>query len=150
MYEGVHNQHHAKTYYGTANDPEYLPLALMKPWTLPLFLIAAALAPIGVLIRFGILAPLSLLSPSLARNGGCEIFRAFRSIRSFRRKWPDGDFRRDWIVQETAASIWAIALIAMAVDRHHSAARFRNLPRHRLGRHVPQPGADPGRASVGE
>ena len=22
MYEGVHNQHHAKTYYGTANDPE--------------------------------------------------------------------------------------------------------------------------------
>ena len=47
MYEGVHNQHHAKTYYGTANDPEYLPLALMKPWTLPLFLVAAALAPIG-------------------------------------------------------------------------------------------------------
>src|SRR4051812_33286018 len=39
MYEGVHNQHHAKRYYGTANDPEYLPLALMKPWTLPVFLI---------------------------------------------------------------------------------------------------------------
>ena len=35
MYEGVHNQHHAKTYYGTIDDPEYLPLALMKPWTLP-------------------------------------------------------------------------------------------------------------------
>lgn len=35
MYEGVHNQHHAKTYYGTVNDPEYLPLALMHPWTLP-------------------------------------------------------------------------------------------------------------------
>ena len=45
MYEGVHNQHHAKRYYGTVNDPEYLPLALMKPWTLPVFLIAAALAP---------------------------------------------------------------------------------------------------------
>ena len=26
MYEGVHNQHHAKRYYGTAMDPEYLPL----------------------------------------------------------------------------------------------------------------------------
>ena len=34
MYEGVHNQHHAKTYYGTVDDPEYLPLALMRPWTL--------------------------------------------------------------------------------------------------------------------
>ena len=41
MYEGVHNQHHAKIYYGTADDPEYLPLALMHPWTLPLFLVAA-------------------------------------------------------------------------------------------------------------
>src|SRR5688500_5519578 len=56
MYEGVHNQHHAKTYYGTPDDPEYLPLALMHPWTLPLFLIAAALAPIGMLIRFALLA----------------------------------------------------------------------------------------------
>src|SRR5205085_1793639 len=65
MYEGVHNQHHAKTYYGTANDPEYLPLALMKPWTLPVFLVAAALAPVGMLIRFAILAPLSVLSPRL-------------------------------------------------------------------------------------
>ena len=46
MYEGVHNQHHAKRYYGTVDDPEYLPLALMHPWTLPLFLIAAALAPV--------------------------------------------------------------------------------------------------------
>ena len=52
MYEGVHNQHHAKRYYGTVDDPEYLPLALMHPWTLPLFLIAAALAPVGMLIRF--------------------------------------------------------------------------------------------------
>ena len=30
LYEGVHNQHHAKLYYGTIDDPEYLPLALMK------------------------------------------------------------------------------------------------------------------------
>src|SRR5436305_3720263 len=37
MYEGVHNQHHAKRYYGTVDDPEYLPLALMQPWTLPIY-----------------------------------------------------------------------------------------------------------------
>src|SRR5512139_1634798 len=114
LYEGVHNQHHAKTYYGTPNDPEYLPLALMKPWTLPLFLIAAALAPIGVLIRFGVLAPLSLLSPSL-RETVVAKYSGLQINPKFRRKWPDGDFRRDWIVQEAAASVWAIALIAMAV-----------------------------------
>src|SRR5205807_2702599 len=68
MYEGVHNQHHAKRYYGTIDDPEYLPLALMHPWTLPLFLGAALLAPIGMLIRFAILAPLSPLIPGLRRQ----------------------------------------------------------------------------------
>ena len=114
MYEGVHNQHHAKTYYGTANDPEYLPLALMKPWTLPVFLIAAALAPIGMLIRFGILAPLSLLSPKL-RRAVVERYSGLQINPQFRRPAPHGQFARDWRWQETAASIWAIALIVMAV-----------------------------------
>ena len=112
MYEGVHNQHHAKTYYGTVNDPEYLPLALMHPWTLPVFLIAAALAPIGMLIRFGILAPLSLLSPKLraavvGRYSGLQINPRFVRPR------PEGEFARDWTLQEAACSIWAIALLSM-------------------------------------
>jgi fatty acid desaturase len=112
MYEGVHNQHHAKTYYGTANDPEYLPLALMKPWTLPVFLIAAALAPIGMLIRFGILAPLSLLSRRL-RKAVVERYSGLQINPSFRRPAPQGQFARDWRWQEGAASLWAIAIIAM-------------------------------------
>jgi fatty acid desaturase len=112
MYEGVHNQHHAKTYYGTADDPEYLPLALMHPWTLPVFLIAAALAPIGMLIRFGLLTPLSLLWPKL-REGVVARYSGLQINPRFRRKPPEGDFRRDWMLQEGAASIWAIALMAM-------------------------------------
>src|SRR3546814_4542941 len=36
MYEGIHSLHHNRTKYGTVEDPEYLPLALMKPWTVPL------------------------------------------------------------------------------------------------------------------
>src|SRR5690348_7492150 len=112
MYEGVHNQHHAKRYYGTADDPEYLPLALMHPWTLPVFLIAAALAPVGMLIRFGILAPLSLLSSRLrtivvGRYSGLQINPKFV------RPKPEGEFARDWAWQEAAASVWAIALVAM-------------------------------------
>ena len=112
MYEGVHNQHHAKRYYGTVEDPEYLPLALMHPWTLPVFLIAAALAPVGMLIRFGILAPLSLLSPKLravvvGRYSGLQINPKFV------RPKPEGEFARDWAWQEAAASVWAIALLAM-------------------------------------
>ena len=112
MYEGVHNQHHAKTYYGTAEDPEYLPLARMHPWTLPLFLLAAALAPIGMLIRFGLLAPLSLLSPKL-REAVVAKYSGLQINPSFRRPLPAGDFRRRWSIQEAAASLWAIALLAM-------------------------------------
>ena len=112
MYEGVHNQHHAKRYYGTVDDPEYLPLALMHPWTLPVFLIAAALAPVGMLIRFAVLAPLSLLSPKLraivvGRYSGLQINPKFV------RPKPEGEFARDWAWQEAAASVWAIALLAM-------------------------------------
>ena len=112
MYEGVHNQHHAKTYYGTANDPEYLPLALMKPWTLPVFLVASLLAPIAFLFRFAVLAPLSLLSPRLraivvARYSGLQINPAFR------RKPAEGELARQWRWQEAATSLWAIALLAM-------------------------------------
>ena len=112
MYEGVHNQHHAKTYYGTANDPEYLPLALMHPWTLPAFLIAAALAPIGMLIRFAILSPLSLLSRKL-RVAVVGKYSGLQINPKFVRPAPEGEFARDWAWQEAAASIWAIALLAL-------------------------------------
>ena len=112
MYEGVHNQHHAKTYYGTANDPEYLPLALMRPWTLPVFLIVALLAPIGMLIRFAILAPLSLVSPKLRRLV-VEKYSGLQINPRFRRPAPDGDFRRDWLLQEAACGAWAIALMVL-------------------------------------
>jgi fatty acid desaturase len=112
MYEGVHNQHHAKRYYGTIDDPEYLPLALMHPWTLPVFLIAAALAPVGMLIRFGILAPLSMLSPRL-RSVVVGRYSGLQINPRFVRPKPEGEFARDWAWQEAACSIWAIALLAM-------------------------------------
>ncbi|MDX3909108.1 MAG: fatty acid desaturase [Sphingobium sp.] len=110
MYEGVHTLHHARTRYGTANDPEYLPLALMKPWSLPLFVLTAMLAPLGVILRFGVLTPLSLLSPSLRRVVE-ERFSALSINPSFRRRAPEGEFRRQWYVQEAGACLFALALV---------------------------------------
>jgi fatty acid desaturase len=115
MYEGVHNQHHAKRYYGTIEDPEYLPLALMRPWTLPLFLVAAVLAPVGMLIRFAVLAPLSMLFPGLRRTVVGR-YSGLQINPKFVRPKPEGEFARDWALQETACSIWAIALLAMVAS----------------------------------
>lgn len=114
LYEGVHNMHHAKTRYGTVDDPEYLPLALMKPWTLPLFLLFAALSPLLLIGRFAVAAPLSLFSPRLrelvvARYSGLQINPHFR------RRAPEGEFRRQWLLQEVACSIWALTLVGLAV-----------------------------------
>ncbi len=112
MYEGVHNLHHNKTRYGTVKDPEYLPLALMKPYTVPLFVVVAALAPIALLVRYGVLTPLSFLIPPL-RNLVVERYSGLVINPEFRRKMPDGEARRDWLLLEGAASIWAISLIAL-------------------------------------
>ncbi|RDE06648.1 fatty acid desaturase family protein [Sphingomonas aracearum] len=112
MYEGVHNLHHVKTRYGTSEDPEYLPLALMKPWTLPLFILVSALAPAGLLIRFGILSPLSLVVPGF-RRVVVERYSALAINPHFRRRLPEGEDARRWVRVEAAASVWAIALLAL-------------------------------------
>lgn len=112
MYEGVHNLHHARTRYGTVDDPEYLPLALMKPWSLPVFVLVAALAPIGLLIRYGVLAPLSLIVPGL-RKAVVERYSGLVINPQFRRRHPEGEARSQWIAQEAATSVWVIGLVTL-------------------------------------
>ena len=112
MYEGVHNLHHARTRYGTVEDPEYLPLALMKPWTVPLFALVAALAPVALLFRFAILSPLSALFPAL-RGLVTSRYSALAINPAFRRRAADGVQRRQWLWLEAATSVWAITLLAL-------------------------------------
>jgi fatty acid desaturase len=111
MYEGVHTLHHARTRYGTAEDPEYLPLALMKPWSLPLFVLVALLAPVGLLLRSAVLVPLSAVIPQL-RRVVWERFSALSINPDFRRRAPEGDFARMVFWQELGASVWAITVLA--------------------------------------
>lgn len=106
MYEGVHTLHHKRTQYGTAEDPEYLPLALMKPWSLPLFVIIALLAPIALLFRFAVLVPLGALIPRVRRL----VWERASSLSInplFRRRPPEGEMvaRVRW--QEAGGMIWA-------------------------------------------
>ncbi len=115
LYEGVHTLHHQRTRYGTAEDPEYLPLARMKPWTLPLFVVASLLAPIALLVRFAIVAPLSLLSPQL-RAAVVARYSALAINPGFRRRAAEGELRRQWRWQEVGASLWAIGLLALVVS----------------------------------
>lgn len=111
MYEGVHTLHHARTRYGTLEDPEYLPLALMKPWTLPLFVLIALLAPVALLLRFAVLVPIGALIPAV-RKLVWERMSALSINPQFRRRPPEGEMKARVLWQEAAGSIWAITLLA--------------------------------------
>lgn len=110
MYEGVHTLHHARTRYGTVEDPEYLPLALMKPWSLPVFALVALLLPVGLLIRSAVLVPLGVVIPPLRRLVW-ERASALSINPEFRRRPPEGEFARQVFWQELGASAWALFVL---------------------------------------
>jgi fatty acid desaturase len=112
MYEGVHTLHHARTRYGTKEDPEYLPLALMKPWSLPLFVAVSALAPVALLFRFAVLTPLGLVFPKLRAKIVAQ-YSGLAINPDFRRRSPKGEARTLWHWFEAGASVWAITLLAL-------------------------------------
>ena len=111
MYENVHTLHHARTRYGTADDPEYLPLALMKPWTLPLFVVTALLLPSALLVRSALLVPLGVVIPPLRRLVW-ERASALSINPEFRRAPAEGVFARMVFWQELGCSLWALFLLA--------------------------------------
>ena len=114
MYEGVHTLHHARTRYGTIEDPEYLPLALMKPWSLPQFILVSILLPVALLVRDAVLVPLGAVIPPLRRL----IWERASSLSinpSFRRRLPEGEFARQVFWQELGASIWSNVVLASTV-----------------------------------
>ena len=111
MYEGVHTLHHARTRYGTAEDPEYLPLALMKPTSLPTFAVLAILLPPGLLLRSAVLVPLGAIFPAI-RTLVWERVSALSINPAFRRRPPEGKFAQMVFWQELGATLWSFALLA--------------------------------------
>ncbi|MEP0188930.1 MAG: fatty acid desaturase [Erythrobacter sp.] len=111
MYEGVHVIHHKRTQYGTIEDPEYLALALMKPWSLPAFVMVALLAPVALLLRSAVLVPLGLIIPPLGKLVW-QRASALSINPDFVRKPANGKIAKRYVWQQVGASIWAITLIA--------------------------------------
>jgi fatty acid desaturase len=110
MYEGVHNIHHIKDRFGTALDPEYLPLSRFTPLKLAVFLFIALLAPLGVILRSAILIPLSFVIPPLGRYVKTRLSALMINpdfVREDLHRWRAG-----WIAQDVACWLWSWAVIA--------------------------------------
>src|SRR5437899_7224732 len=67
LYEGVHTDHHRQRSYGTPGDPEYVPFGRRPPMLIASYAVGSILVPIALVLRFAVLAPLSLGWPWLRR-----------------------------------------------------------------------------------
>jgi fatty acid desaturase len=62
-----HREHHTRQTYGTTDDAEYYPYGHNPPALLLWNLLLTPLFPVVMIVRFGLLAPLSLLHPTFRR-----------------------------------------------------------------------------------
>jgi fatty acid desaturase len=115
LYEGVHNVHHTQQRYGTAEDPEYLPLAKGSLRGLAGFVAVALLAPLGAFLRFAVLAPLSLAVPRLRRLVVAR-FSAMAINPAFERRDTAAARTAAWRAQEIACWLWSWGLAALVVS----------------------------------
>jgi fatty acid desaturase len=113
MYEGVHILHHAKHRFGTDKDPEYLPLERYSPLKLTLFTTISLLAPLGVILRSGVLVPLSFVIPSVRRFVRTKL-SALVINPDFVREDNDKT-RLDWLAQEIGCWLWCWGVAAATV-----------------------------------
>jgi len=61
----THMDHHRRKLFGTDKDGEYLPLGTRPPYEIFLYLLQPFVIPILAIVRFGILTPLTWISPRL-------------------------------------------------------------------------------------
>ncbi len=110
MYDGVHNDHHIRHTYGTAEDGEYVPFARQTRAGLVGYVLQSFGLPWLLLARFLLLAPLSWLIPPL--RGPVWRHVSSLAIDLHYVRGPD-TIRNDrrWRVQETMASAWALGTL---------------------------------------
>ena len=73
-------------------------------------ILVAALGPIGLIVRYGVLSPLSLIIPPL-RRFAWERLSSLSINPSFRRRPPEANERGWFLFQQIGASVWAIFLM---------------------------------------
>src|SRR5262245_14741426 len=110
MYVGSHSDHHKRTGFGTNQDPEYAPIAQWSRLRIALFVATVAFVPILLVLRWGVLGPLSRLVPALR---GFVVGRCSTLVINvhYERPLPHGRTARRWAWQEagTAALVWSAA-----------------------------------------
>jgi len=113
MYVGTHADHHRRAQYATEEDPEYDSIAYWTPSRICLSFATMPLVPLLLVLRWGVIGPLSYLVTPLRRR---VVERASSLVinPSYRRNQLKRGEVFEWAWQEWLAAlwIWAVALAA--------------------------------------
>jgi len=114
MYVGSHGDHHRQTTFGTLHDPEYVPLAHWGCLRIFGFVLTMGIVPPLLMVRWGVVGPLSYFIPSLRR---WLIARASTLVinADYRRPTPPGHTVPHWVRQESAAAVVCWGLVACCI-----------------------------------
>lgn len=127
MYRGVHSDHHKKNNYGTKGDGEYLPFGAEAPWKILFFIAQSFLLPLLVVIRFGLIAPLSLLHPKL-RLYVMERMSSLAIDFSAKREIPSKKIDlQNWYVQEFLCFAHVALMTTLYVKHVIPGSTFRHI-----------------------
>jgi len=115
LYRAIHVAHHSKKNYGKNSDGEYIGFGTTGRWLIAAHLLFNFLIPIVSILRFMVLAPVSLLHP------GLRVFvmekMSFMGLRfSFSRPIPTRKSELiSWHVQEFSCSLlcWVVFVLLM-------------------------------------
>jgi len=109
MYVGSHGDHHRQATFGTAGDPEYAPLAQQSRLQLLWFVVGVIFVPFLLVLRWGLLGPLSSFLPTLRRIA-VEQASSLVINPSYRRPFPTGRAALRWWIQEIATALvfWSV------------------------------------------
>lgn len=115
----THLDHHRRKMFGTENDGEYLPLASMSPGWILFYLAQGLWVPPLVVIRFGLIVPLTWFCPPLRRR----IHQRASSLvmdPSYIRPLPTTTAFRIIRLQEVACFLFLVAVpvISLSVLKH--------------------------------
>lgn len=110
MYKN-HVDHHSAKNFGTAQDGEYQPFGRGSWGQVALYFVQVPLLPVLGILRFLILAPLSLIWPRL-RRWVLSHASSYVSNFAYVRILPEKEDRRWWVASELAASLFLWAALA--------------------------------------
>jgi len=114
MYVGSHMDHHKRTGFGTHDDPEYAPIARWSRLRIATCVLTAALIPLVLPLRWGILGPLSRLFPPIRRFVVGKL-STFATNAHYVRPMPKGAQLKRWNTQEAGAAVFVWAVFGAVV-----------------------------------